>query len=114
MAINEVNGKCSFSESVSSETLWRIFKKIAQLIRTSTPPHVQMLWSVSLNGASYSSSNLPLGVMQFFRFLVKNWENMNIHYPNHIQNIVPPGRVVWATNGVARSNGPTRNEKNET
>ena len=28
MAINEVNGKCRFSESVSSETLWRIFKKI--------------------------------------------------------------------------------------
>jgi len=27
-AMNEVNGKCRFSGSDSSETLWRIFKKI--------------------------------------------------------------------------------------
>ena len=54
-AMNEVNGKCGFSGSDSSETLWRIFKKISTVdyVGDSTP-HVNVevnrfKWGVSVH-----------------------------------------------------------------
>ena len=51
-AMNDVNGKCHFSGSGSSETLGRISKKCCTVdLCLATSPHMQMSGSVSLKGA---------------------------------------------------------------
>ena len=47
-AMNEVNGKCRFSGSDSSETLWRIFKKILHSWLCRRPHPTRKSWSQSV------------------------------------------------------------------
>jgi len=49
--MNAFNGKCRCSGYASSETLRPIFKKMAQLITSETPPHTQVLGSIGSKGA---------------------------------------------------------------
>jgi len=66
---SKVNGKCQISRSASSETLGSIFKKIAQLITSWTPPHMQILGSIGSKGACLRMREIVTLRRLFFSFL---------------------------------------------
>jgi len=61
-------------------------KDTIRLPDPENPSLVQTACTYLQRCRSYSSSKLPYAVMQFFRFLGKNRENINFYYPNHVRN----------------------------
>ena len=67
--MNAFNRKCRFSGYASSETPWPIFKKkLAQLITSWTPRHMQVLESIGSRGRVCACVKLVPSGVYFLRF----------------------------------------------
>jgi len=79
-AMNAFNGKCRFSGYASSETPWPIFKKkLAQLITSWTPPHMQELGSIGSKGACLHMREIvALRRLFFFLFFLISCASLQV------------------------------------
>ena len=99
LLLNAFNRKCRFSGYASSETLWPIFKKMAQLITSGTPPYTQVLGSIGSKGACLRMRETVTLRRLFFSFL-------RFHAPRYTGRLVGPIVVVNGSNDA--SSWPSR------